>query len=133
MYKAFAIANTDAGTCTGEKARSVSSTLCATFSEGGVSSGKWRVPNQRELLFMTLNGKKGTGDLTNFPQVTYGGEERGYHCRTLFTWSSVFGTYTSPLDKGTRYGYEVVPNGNMSISNGGKNSYYVRCVRDIVE
>lgn len=133
MYKAFAIAKTDAGTCTGEKARSVSSTLCATFTEGGVSSGKWRVPNQRELLFMTLNGKKGTGDLTNFPQITYSWEERGYHCRTLFTWSSVFGTYISPLDGGKRYGYEVVPNGNMSISNDGNNSYYVRCVRDIVE
>lgn len=134
MYKAFTIANSDAGSCTGIEARSVSNTLCATFSEGGVSSGKWRIPNQRELLFMTLNGTKGTGDLTNFPSTYYG--EVGYHCRTLFTWSSVFGEYTSPLDKNKRYGYMVVPNGNMSILSSSDAEWYkcnIRCVRDIVE
>lgn len=136
MYKAFTIANSDAGSCTGIEARSVSNTLCATFSEGGVSSGKWRIPNQRELLFMTLNGKKGTGDLTNFPATSFWGEEYGYHCRTLFTWSFVFGDYTSPLDKNKRYGYMVVPNGNMSILSSSDAEWYkcnIRCVRDIVE
>lgn len=135
IYNTLAIANSDASeTCTGAEARDMNNTVCASFSEGGVSAGKWRIPNHRELLFMTLNGMNGTKVLTNFPAKTWNSNSyRGYHSRTLFTWSSVFGTYYSPLDNKQRYGYRVESNGNMSITNGSGDELYVRCVRDVTE
>lgn len=133
IYSAFAIASSDASsTCSGSDARG-NTTVCSSYFESGVSSGKWRVPNHRELLFMTLNGLNGTGVLTNFPQKDKN-SYRGYHCRTLFTWSYVFDkTYKSPLDGKARYGYRIESNGNMSITEGDGDKLYVRCVRDIIE
>ena len=128
IYSSFAIANSDASrTCTGAEARNAN-TVCASYTENGIGAGKWRVPNHRELLFMTLNGQKGAGALTNFPLYN-----RGYHCRTLFTWSSVLGSYYSPLDNKIRYGYRIESNGNMSLTEGSTDQLYVRCVRDVVE
>lgn len=133
IYSAFAIASRDASsTCSGSAARG-NTTVCSSYYESGASSGKWRVPNHRELLFMTLNGLNGTGVLTNFPQKDKN-SYRGYHCRTLFTWSYVFDkTYKSPLDGKARYGYRIESNGNMSITEGDGDKLYVRCVRDIIE
>lgn len=126
IYSAFAIASKDASSmCSGSAARG-NTTVCSSYSENGVPAGKWRVPNHRELLFMTLNGKKGADVLTNFPT-----DDRAYHCRTLFTWSSAFGTYPSPLDNKVRYGYHVEANGNMALAFDGNEMHYVRCVRDV--
>ncbi len=143
---------------TRENQAHAATTDCYNYTPNSEPEGTWRVPNQRELLFMLLNGVGGT-DYINFPLKKWGssnGSDGAYYfSRTLFTWGIVAArqnntNYYTPLkphpndDNGytgdkRRYGYYTTYNGNMSLSNQtdnnpSTNSFlngYIRCVRDI--
>ena len=112
--------------------------ICSSYEQDGY---QWRIPNHRELLFMTLNGQNQPSDigmLPDFPTRIGNSYPRTYGCRTLFRWATTPTSkgLTSPLDGDPRYGYRVEANGNMSLTdtwNGGGEESYVRCVRDVIE
>ena len=124
--------------------------LCRTEHGQG-----WRVPNQRELMFLALNGANQAssveGLITDFP--TYDRDARqylGYYARTRFKWYTTTGNVNrSPFDGRVRYGFEVIGgargvdnSGNLSLTtasvagNGIYSNYWgatqnIRCVRDV--
>ena len=130
--------------------------ICADYSQNGDGTG-WRIPNQRELMFLALNGQNQnsgvTGLIRGFPTLE-DGAYHGYNARTHFRWwtpSSTSAQYPSPFDRGIRYSFFVVGgakgsgnSGNLSLHTNNYNnnnwSYnwtgtnnYIRCVRDVVE
>lgn len=157
VYWGFEVAPTDTrSTRIRETNAHAAITDCYSYTPNGEPEGTWRVPNQRELLFMLLNGNKGTG-YVNFPIQDWSTANDGafYFSRTLFTWGIVAARenntdYYTPLkrhpdsDNGNtadkrRYGYYTTYTGNMSLSNQTVNNPpessflqgYIRCVCDI--
>lgn len=108
--------------------------ICSSYEQDG---HRWRIPNHRELLFMTLNGQNQVSDqglLPDFPTRVNGTYPYTYGCRTIFRWATTptQNGQSSPLDGKTRYGYRVEANGNMSLTNGWSGEHNrVRCVRDV--
>lgn len=158
VYRKMEYANRDAGQVNAVTAANTSSpNICANYSQDGDGTG-WRIPNQRELMFLALNGQNQnsgvTGLIQGFPTLE-DGAYHGYNARTHFRWwtpSSTSTRYPSPFDRGIRYSFFVVGgargsgnSGNLSLhtnsrqSNGSysydwtETNYYIRCVRDVVE
>lgn len=157
VYRKMEYANEDAGQVNAVTAAGSSSpNICANYSQNGDGTG-WRIPNQRELMFLALNGQNQnsgvTGLIQGFPTLEEGAYH-GYNARTHFRWwtpSSTSTRYPSPFDRGIRYSFFVVGgargsgnSGNLSLhtnsySNGGwsydwtDTNYYIRCVRDVTD
>lgn len=147
VYRKMEYATTDAGTTVAASvaAGNSSPTICANYSQNGTG---WRIPNQRELMFLALNGQNQNsgvaGLITGFPTLD-SGYYRYYHARTHFRWwsPSEDGTvYRSPFDGNIRYSFCLIGgdsnnSGNLSLLTNADNSfnwdvaYYVRCVRDV--
>ena len=151
VYTKMEYAADDAGMLSDRNVHGSSNiSLCRTKHGQG-----WRVPNQRELMFLTLNGVNQaanvTGLITDFP--TYDRDARqylGYYARTRFKWYTTTGNVNrSPFDGRVRYGFEVIGgargvgnSGNLSLTtasvagNGNYSNYWgatqnIRCVRDV--
>ena len=153
VYTKMEYAADDAGELSDRNVHGSSNiSLCRTKHGQG-----WRVPNQRELMFLTLNGANQaanvTGLITDFP--TYDSSTReylGYYARTRFKWYTATGRVNrSPFDGRVRYGFELIGgvrgsgnSGNLSLTtadvagDGNYSDYwgttqYIRCVRDVAE
>ena len=157
VYRKVQYANEDAGQVNAITAANTSSpNICANYSQNR-DGANWRIPNQRELMFLALNGQNQnsgvTGLIQGFPTRKENGEYRGYNARTHFKWwtrSSTSTRYPSPFDQGIRYSFFVVGgakgsgnSGNLSLHTNNYNNgwsydwsdtnYYIRCVRDVRE
>ena len=151
VYTKMEYAAEDAGKLSDRNVHGSSNiSLCRTEHGQG-----WRVPNQRELMFLALNGANQAssveGLITDFP--TYDRDARqylGYYARTRFKWYTTTGNVNrSPFDGRVRYGFEVIGgargvdnSGNLSLTtasvagNGIYSNYWgatqnIRCVRDV--
>ena len=155
VYRKMQYANRDAGQVDATiAARRSSPDICANYSQNS-DGANWRIPNQRELMFLALNGQNQnsgvTGLIQGFPTQEENGEYHGYNARTHFKWWTLSSTsrHESPFDSGIRYSFFVVGgdsenSGNLSLHTNGYNngnwSYdwtntnnYIRCVRDVRE
>ena len=162
VYRKMEYAVADAGQVEATTAAGTSSpTICASYAQNGDGEG-WRIPNQRELMFLALNGQNQnsgvTGLIQGFPTRNDDNTYRGYNARTHFKWWTPYENstlYASPFDRGIRYSFFVVGgakgsdnSGNLSLhthhrSNYGTYDYdwandsgmylYIRCVRDVAE
>ena len=154
VYRKMQYANEDAGQVNAiTAANTPSPNICANYSQNR-DGANWRIPNQRELMFLALNGQNQnsgvTGLIRGFP-TRENGLYHGYNARTHFRWWTLSSTsrHESPFDSGIRYSFFVVGgdsenSGNLSLHTNGYNngnwSYdwtntnnYIRCVRDVVE
>ena len=150
----YAVKDVDEAVTPTTAAGSNSPTVCASYTQNGDGEG-WRIPNLRELMFLSLNGQNQssgvTGLIRNFPTRYQDGRNwyyRGYNARTHFKWwspSKDEASYGSPLDGKIRYSFFVVGgnsdnSGNLSLYTNASGSYnwdgeaasnWVRCVRDV--
>lgn len=100
--------------------------LCASYSEesNGSDAGKWRIPNQKELMLMSQNGY--LEDIRAYDNVS------SYASRTLFINYDV-----STIGAGRQYPYYYwYYSGSPYISISSNNSgmtFRIRCVRDVVQ
>lgn len=100
--------------------------LCASYSEESDRSdaGKWRIPNQKELMLMSQNGY--LEDIRAYDNVS------SYASRTLFINYNV-----STIGNGRQYPYYYwYYSGSPYISISSNNSgmtFRIRCVRDVVQ
>ena len=100
--------------------------LCASYSEESDRSdaGKWRIPNQKELMLMSQNGY--LEDIRAYDNVS------SYASRTLFINYNV-----STIRNGRQYPYYYwYYSGSPYISISSNNSgmtFRIRCVRDVVQ
>lgn len=100
--------------------------LCASYSEvsDGSDAGKWRIPNQKELMLMSQNGY--LEDIRAYDNVS------SYASRTLFINYNV-----STIGNGRQYPYYYwYYSGSPYISISSNNSgmtFRIRCVRDVVQ
>lgn len=100
--------------------------LCASYSEESDRSdaGKWRIPNQKELMLMSQNGY--LEDIWAYDNVS------SYASRTLFINYNV-----STIGNGRQYPYYYwYYSGSPYISISSNNSgmtFRIRCVRDVVQ
>ena len=100
--------------------------LCASYSEesDGSDAGKWRIPNQKELMLMSQNGY--LEDIRAYDNVS------SYASRTLFINYDV-----STIGAGRQYPYYYwYYSGSPYISISSNNSgmtFRIRCVRDVVQ
>lgn len=136
VYTKMEYAAEDAGKLSDRNVHGSSNiSLCRTEHGQG-----WRVPNQRELMFLALNGANQaanvTGLITDFPSqynveyenqwggTSYRLEYGGYYARTRFKWYTTTGRVNrSPFDGRVRYGFELIGgvrgsgnSGNLSLT-----------------
>lgn len=150
VYTKMEYAAEDAGKLSDRNVHGSSNiSLCRTEHGQG-----WRVPNQRELMFLALNGANQaanvTGLITDFPSqynveyenqwggTSYRLEYGGYYARTRFKWYTTTGRVNrSPFDGRVRYGFELIGgvrgsgnSGNLSLTtasvaeNGNYSNYW---------
>ena len=125
LFASFKVASSAlAGTFNLEKVKN--DPLCASYSEESDRSdaGKWRIPNQKELMLMSQNGY--LEDIRAYDNVS------SYASRTLFINYNV-----STIGNGRQYPYYYwYYSGSPYISISSNNSgmtFRIRCVRDVVQ
>lgn len=125
LFASFKVASSAlAGTFNLEKVKK--DPLCASYSEESDRSdaGKWRIPNQKELMLMSQNGY--LEDIRAYDNVS------SYASRTLFINYNV-----STIGNGRQYPYYYwYYSGSPYISISSNNSgmtFRIRCVRDVVQ
>ena len=125
LFASFKVASSAlAGTFNLEKVKN--DPLCASYSEESDRSdaGKWRIPNQKELMLMSQNGY--LEDIRAYDNVS------SYASRTLFINYNV-----STIRNGRQYPYYYwYYSGSPYISISSNNSgmtFRIRCVRDVVQ
>ena len=125
LFASFKVASSAlAGTFNLEKVKN--DPLCASYSEESDRSdaGKWRIPNQKELMLMSQNGY--LEDIRAYDNVS------SYASRTLFINYNV-----STIGNGRQYPYYYwyysdSPYISISSNNSGM-TFRIRCVRDVVQ
>ena len=123
FYNQFKVANQYLSeTCTAGFARI--GNPCRNYSERG-DNGKWRMPNQRELMAMYAAG---VFDDLREQDENDGSGNRFVHCQTTYN-------FYDAADNNSKYGYGVqrTTEGNtvLLLIRDLNEEGYIRCVRDV--